>query len=146
MPFPANSRYQSVATTKLVLPDGTEVPQLYLTLPDAADEPGKRLVGFDRVDLFGRDVALLAGPAGAAWCTAAERAARSYAGLALKAYCVGGPHLRDADGRFGDAYDLGPAGACLVRPDGIVAWRAKADGPDREATIGRTLDALLARA
>jgi beta-glucosidase len=30
---------------------GTEVPQVYLTLPDAADEPGKRLVGFDRVDL-----------------------------------------------------------------------------------------------
>ncbi len=98
------------------------------------------------LDLFGRDVVLLAGAAGAAWCTAAERAARSYAGLALKAYCVGGPHLRDPDGRFGDAYDLGPAGACLVRPDGIVAWRAKADGPDREATIARALDALLARA
>ena len=24
---------------------------MYLTLPDAADEPGKRLVGFDRIDL-----------------------------------------------------------------------------------------------
>jgi 2-polyprenyl-6-methoxyphenol hydroxylase-like FAD-dependent oxidoreductase len=103
------------------------------------------------LDLFGRDVVLLAGPGGEAWCTAAERAARSYAGLALKACCVGGPHLRDADGRFGDAYDLGPAGACLVRPDGIVAWRAKAwrakaDGSDREATIAQALDALLARA
>ena len=98
------------------------------------------------LDLFGRDVVLLAGPGGAAWCTAAERAARSYAGLALKAYCVGGPHLRDPDGRFGDAYDLGPAGACLVRPDGIVAWRAKADGAGREATIAQALDALLARA
>lgn len=31
--------------------DGTEIPQVYLTLPDAADEPGKRLVAFDRVDL-----------------------------------------------------------------------------------------------
>lgn len=30
---------------------GTEIPQVYLTLPDAADEPGKRLVGFDRIDL-----------------------------------------------------------------------------------------------
>lgn len=30
---------------------GTEIPQVYLGLPDAADEPGKRLVGFDRVTL-----------------------------------------------------------------------------------------------
>lgn len=30
---------------------GAEIPQLYLTLPEAADEPGKRLVGFDRIDL-----------------------------------------------------------------------------------------------
>lgn len=30
---------------------GSEIPQVYLTLPEAADESGKRLVGFDRVDL-----------------------------------------------------------------------------------------------
>ena len=30
---------------------GTEVPQLYLTLPAAAGEPSQRLVGFDRVTL-----------------------------------------------------------------------------------------------
>ncbi len=30
---------------------GTEVPQVYLTLPSAAHEPGKRLVGFNRVTL-----------------------------------------------------------------------------------------------
>ena len=30
---------------------GAEIPQVYLTLPDAAEEPGKRLVGFDRVEL-----------------------------------------------------------------------------------------------
>lgn len=30
---------------------GTEIPQVYLTLPDAAKEPGKRLVGFDRIEL-----------------------------------------------------------------------------------------------
>jgi len=33
------------------LNDGTEIPQVYLTLPDAAGEPGKRLVSFDRVEL-----------------------------------------------------------------------------------------------
>jgi beta-glucosidase len=30
---------------------GAEIPQVYLTLPSVADEPGKRLVGFDRVEL-----------------------------------------------------------------------------------------------
>ncbi len=30
---------------------GAEIPQVYLTLPEAADEPGKRLVGFDRIEL-----------------------------------------------------------------------------------------------
>jgi len=31
--------------------NGTEIPQVYLTLPDVAEEPGKRLVGFDRIEL-----------------------------------------------------------------------------------------------
>jgi beta-glucosidase len=30
---------------------GAEIPQVYLTLPESADEPGKRLVGFDRIEL-----------------------------------------------------------------------------------------------
>ncbi|QTG82573.1 beta-glucosidase family protein [Arthrobacter crystallopoietes] len=30
---------------------GTEVPQLYVSLPDAANEPPKRLVGFEKVEL-----------------------------------------------------------------------------------------------
>ncbi|MEI5582544.1 fibronectin type III-like domain-contianing protein, partial [Agromyces sp. CCNWLW208] len=31
--------------------DGVEIPQVYLALPDAADEPGRRLVAFDRIEL-----------------------------------------------------------------------------------------------
>ena len=30
---------------------GAEIPQVYVTLPESAEEPGKRLVGFDRVAL-----------------------------------------------------------------------------------------------
>ncbi|ROQ52611.1 beta-glucosidase [Rathayibacter sp. PhB152] len=30
---------------------GAEIPQVYLTFPEAADEPGKRLIGFDRLEL-----------------------------------------------------------------------------------------------
>ena len=31
--------------------DGAEIPQVYLALPEVANEPGKRLVGFDRLEL-----------------------------------------------------------------------------------------------
>ncbi|MGC5170666.1 glycoside hydrolase family 3 C-terminal domain-containing protein [Microbacterium sp. DT81.1] len=30
---------------------GAEIPQVYLTFPEAAGEPGKRLIGFDRIEL-----------------------------------------------------------------------------------------------
>ena len=38
-----------------------------------------------------------------------------------------------------EAYDITPQGAVLVRPDGVVAWRAR--GPDGGATPA---DAVLA--
>jgi 2-polyprenyl-6-methoxyphenol hydroxylase-like FAD-dependent oxidoreductase len=97
------------------------------------------------LDLFGRDVVLLAGPAGAAWCAAADRAASRFPGLELKAGCVGASSWGDPGGRFCGAYGVEPDGACLVRPDGYVAWRVKGDAPNREAAVGRALAAVLAR-
>jgi hypothetical protein len=38
-----------------------------------------------------------------------------------------------------DVYGLGAAGASLVRPDGIVAWRASEPGEDVEAVYARLL-------
>jgi 2-polyprenyl-6-methoxyphenol hydroxylase-like FAD-dependent oxidoreductase len=38
-----------------------------------------------------------------------------------------------------DAYGLGTAGASLVRPDGIVAWRAREPGEDVDAVYARLL-------
>lgn len=97
------------------------------------------------LDLFGRGFVLLAGPQGAAWCAAAERAAAGFSGLELDAYCVGGPALADPDGRFCTAYGLTASGACLVRPDGHVGWRAvtRADRPD--AAVADALSRLLFR-
>ncbi len=88
---------------------------------------------------------LLAGAEGAAWCDAAAAAARPFEGLELDCHCVGGAALRDPEARLGEAYGLSPAGAALVRPDGFVAWRAKAmeKGPDE--VLGRALRALLSR-
>ena len=97
------------------------------------------------LDLFGRGFVLLAGPQGEAWHAAAAPAAAPFQGLNLDAYCVGGPELGDPEGRFCAAYGLAPTGACLVRPDGIVAWRAKADQPDREAAIAGALGQVLGR-
>ena len=48
----------------------------------------------------------------------------------------------DAPG-FADAYGIGPAGASLVRPDGIVAWRSRT-APDA-AEVAAVLDRVLSR-
>ena len=48
----------------------------------------------------------------------------------------------DAPG-FADAYGIGPAGASLVRPDGIVAWRSRT-APDA-AEVAEVLDRVLSR-
>ena len=48
----------------------------------------------------------------------------------------------DAAG-FADAYGIGPAGASLVRPDGIVAWRSRT-APDA-AEVAAVLDRVLSR-
>jgi 2-polyprenyl-6-methoxyphenol hydroxylase-like FAD-dependent oxidoreductase len=116
---------------------GVRAPHVFV------ERDGERL---STLDLFGRTYVLLAGPAGAEWCAAAKRAATRFKGLELDAYCVGGPALHDPEGRFCPAYGVTPAGAALVRPDGFVAWRTRADEPDREERLARTLRALLFRA
>ena len=115
---------------------GARAPHLFL------ERNGERL---STLDLFGRAYVLLAAPAGAQWCVAAQRAAARFEGLELDPHCVGSPALRDPDDGFCAAYDVTPAGACLVRPDGFVAWRARTDEPDRNASLTRTLGLLLAR-
>ncbi len=46
-------------------------------------------------------------------------------------------HVVPAD--VADAYGLGAGGAALVRPDGIVAWRARESGEDVDAVYARLL-------
>lgn len=103
---------------------GSRAPHLWLERGAAGwlDRSGGRL---STLDLFGRAFVLLAGPDGAAWCEAAAKTAKSFPGLELDAHHIGGPVLRDPEGRFAQAYGISPGGAVLVRPDGFVAWRAK---------------------
>ena len=67
------------------------------------------------------------------------------AGVALDAYRIGN-ELRDPGGGFAAAYGLSGSGAALIRPDGFVAWRAKAQADDPQAAMACAFDAILARA
>src|SRR5690348_13147052 len=84
------------------------------------------------LDLFGTGFVLLAGDSGEAWRAAAVGAADRL-GVPLNAHVVGDPQSG-----FADAYGISQAGAVLVRPDGVVAWRAVDAQTDPEVTMRRT--------
>jgi 2-polyprenyl-6-methoxyphenol hydroxylase-like FAD-dependent oxidoreductase len=94
---------------------GSRAPHLWL------ESDGRRR---STLDLFGRDFVLLAAPDGAAWCDAAPAAA--VPGVRLAAYRVGGAEFAVPEDSFTEAYGVSRTGAVLVRPDGFVAWRARA--------------------
>src|SRR5215813_6048842 len=75
--------------------------------------------------LFGEHFVLLAGADGAAWRDAALLVANRL-GVELVARRIGaGGDLVGVDGRWPSAYGITSAGAVLVRPDGLVCWRAE---------------------
>jgi hypothetical protein len=103
------------------------------------------------LDLFGRSFVMLAGADGGAWCDAA-RAAAGRLGVGLAAYLVadgdgvaaGVDRLTGDASGFLDAYGLSPGGAVLVRPDGVVAWRA-ADGTGATGATAQAMAGVLSR-
>jgi 2-polyprenyl-6-methoxyphenol hydroxylase-like FAD-dependent oxidoreductase len=97
------------------------------------------------LDLLGRSFVILAGREGEAW-NAAARTVAAQLGISLDTYGVGsetGP--ADDEGRFEELYGIGPAGAVLIRPDGFVAWRARAADENAEAVLAQALSQILAR-
>jgi hypothetical protein len=95
------------------------------------------------IDLFGGSFVLLASPEGAAWLDAADAVRKESKGLELNAHVVGGPDVRDPEGRFATAYGLTSSGCALVRPDGFVAWRAKAAVQDPKNVLAKVFRAIL---
>lgn len=97
------------------------------------------------LDVAGPGFAVLAGPDGEAWCAAADRAGTAL-GLPLPAYLVApdGP-LVDADGAFADAFGIGPDGAALLRPDGVLAWKAPSSAADPQRELEDALRRVLSR-
>jgi len=53
-------------------------------------------------------------------------------------------HVIQSD-KFAAAYGIGDNGAVIVRPDGFVAWRAKAITSDPERTVATALTTVLMR-
>jgi 2-polyprenyl-6-methoxyphenol hydroxylase-like FAD-dependent oxidoreductase len=110
---------------------GTRAPHVWL------QRDGERV---STADLTGNRFALLCAPDAEAWAEAADGTP------GVDAVRVGAGGLADPDGAFADAFGITPAGAALVRPDGVVAWRAAdADGASAQA-LGDALDAVLCRA
>ncbi|CAK9785110.1 hypothetical protein CC85DRAFT_284202 [Cutaneotrichosporon oleaginosum] len=64
------------------------------------------------------------GEAGAAWREAATKATAVH-NVPIGVYLVGEPGIEDVDQHFHARYDIERTGAVLVRPDGVVAFRAK---------------------
>jgi 2-polyprenyl-6-methoxyphenol hydroxylase-like FAD-dependent oxidoreductase len=95
------------------------------------------------LDLFGPSFVLLAGPEGDAWCAAA-RAAGERIGLPVEAYRCGSDFV-DGSGHFPELYGVGEEGAALVRPDGFVAWRARASQANADATLTGAIARAVAR-
>jgi putative polyketide hydroxylase len=95
------------------------------------------------VDLPSGRFVLIAGPGGAHWRAACDRAAASL-GVPVDGYQLG-DNLRDLDGLL-ERHDVIPRrGALLIRPDGIVAWRSDGVTAARWDRIGAVLAAVLGR-
>ncbi|MGP4102126.1 FAD-dependent monooxygenase [Nonomuraea sp. KM90] len=97
-------------------------------------------VRLSTVELYG-DAWVLIGDAG--WAGAASAAARGL-GVTLRAHALG-RDLADAGGKVARLYGIGREGASLVRPDGVVAWRATGPARDPEAAVRAALTRVLAR-
>ena len=97
------------------------------------------------LDLVGTDPVLLVGVEGRSWLDAGRTAAERL-GVGLERYRVGpGGDVTDRDGQFATAYGIGKDGAVLIRPDGVIAWRARTAAADLAAAVGAALAAMLCR-
>jgi putative polyketide hydroxylase len=98
------------------------------------------------LDLLWRGFVLLTGPDGTAWYEAA-RSLADRLDIALDAYRVGpAGELLDPECYWQDLVGTQPDGALLMRPDGIVAWRAWESVVNPECVLERVMMQVLGRA
>ncbi|WAL66810.1 FAD-dependent monooxygenase [Amycolatopsis cynarae] len=98
-------------------------------------------VPLSTVDIIGQGWVLLAD--GPGWSTAAREVSER---LGLTVVCAErGTDFGDPENLFAARYGLGRGGASLIRPDGIVAWRARTAVEDPAGTLSAALAELVNR-
>jgi 2-polyprenyl-6-methoxyphenol hydroxylase-like FAD-dependent oxidoreductase len=108
---------------------GSRAPHLWI------DKNGRRI---STLDLFGRGFVLLTSLDGGRWAAASRAAAREIEGLDFDAHVIPSDECVTT-------YGIGESGAVLVRPDGFVAWRARALATDPRRVVAKALHSLLFR-
>lgn len=114
-----------------VLP-GSRLPHIWLT-----DENGKRL---SSLDLVKRNFVLLTTDDESPWAKAAMKQRIAIDGYAINA---SSHPYRECEGSAKDAWKLQVDEALLVRPDGIIAWRAAGVASGHHSELDRALSLVL---
>jgi 2,4-dichlorophenol 6-monooxygenase len=148
-----NQRYESSA----VIPDIGAGPEKWLRDRDLYNQPTTRpgakiphawLVGSDgtrmsTLDVTGRGMfTIVTGLAGIAWKEAVRRLDLPF----LRIVVTGSPETQDLYCEWQRIREIDEAGALLVRPDGVVAWRergAAKSADDATEKLGAALRAVL---
>ncbi|MBA3824850.1 MAG: FAD-dependent oxidoreductase [Ktedonobacterales bacterium] len=115
---------------------GTRLPHVWL------EKSGRRI---SSLDIVGHAFMVFLGPGSAAW-EMPWRAAGIALGVPLAIAHIGPDGLRDPANAWGTASGTGATGALLVRPDGVVAWRATSDAALATTDPQRVLAQVLGRA
>jgi hypothetical protein len=116
---------------------GTRVPHAWLRCGDNR---------ISTLDLLGPGFTVLAGDAGAPWCTSAAYAS-SRLGVPVAVHRIGTDgDVVDVDGQWVVSTGLVPEAALLVRPDDVVGWRVDTLPEDPDKKLCQALSAILGRA
>ena len=110
---------------------GAKIPHAWLVGHD-----GRRL---STLDVVGKGLCtLVTGVAGTAWVEAAALLEQS----CLRTVVIGAPGALDPYYAWHRIREIDEAGALLVRPDGVVAWRCREAVPDVDTAAQRLMQAL----
>jgi 2,4-dichlorophenol 6-monooxygenase len=117
---------------------GAKLPHAWLVGPD-----GRRI---STLDLVGKGLfTLVTGIAGKVWAEATKSLDLPF----LRTVIIGLPGAQDSYCNWHAVREIEEAGAVLVRPDGMVAWRSHGPAQDTaqaKQQLGEALTAVLDRA